>query len=497
VDTFVNNNYYLCIVFQKCHPMKKIIARDKEISRLEELYNSKRPEFVIVYGRRRIGKTYLVNQVFEKRFTFSFVGAKKESQKVQLKRFAAQLQRYGSSTFTPALDTWEDAFDELRRLIESKPKKQRKVIFLDEMPWIDTPRSRFLSALEYFWNAWAAQRDDIMFIACGSATSWMVNRILRNRGGLHNRFTAQIYLRPFNLNESEEFLHSSGCNWDRYTILQSYMTFGGVPYYLSQLNSKESLAQNIDRLFFAKNAPMKLEFDELFSALFPHADKYVDVMKALSQKRGGMMRSEIIASTGISGGGLSKILDNLERCDFITIYSRYKSSVRNSLYRICDPYTLFYFKFVHSRNRKDVHFWSNNLTSPSVVAWQGFSFETICIEHLDQIKRKLGISGIGTNSCTWRKVGTKDEQGTQIDLLIERADRVINICEMKFSDSAYSITKDYENKLRTKLSVFREETRTTKSVLLTMVTTYGITMGIHSGIVTNEVCMNDLFEKAY
>ncbi|MBO7598046.1 MAG: ATP-binding protein [Bacteroidales bacterium] len=473
--------------------MMKIIARKKEIDQLETLYKSDKSEFVIVYGRRRIGKTFLISQLFEKRFTFQYTGSRQESQKTQLQRFASKIQYYSKSVFPPSLSNWDDAFNLLRALLESRPKKERKVIYFDEMPWIDTPKSSFVSALEYFWNSWAAQRSDIMFIACGSATSWMVNKLLRNRGGLYNRITAQIYLRPFCLGECEEFLDSRGCNWDRYTILQCYMALGGVPFYLNLINSKESFAQNIDRLFFSKNAPLRGEFDELFSSLFVQSEKYISVVNALAQRREGLLRAEIVEYTKISGGGLTKILENLERCDFIDTFSKYKSSIRNSVYRISDPYTLFYFKFIHGKNSKEKEFWTKNQNSQSVKSWLGFSFESVCLSHLDQIKFKLGISGISTNSCTWRKIGSDDSQGAQIDLLIERSDRVINVCEIKFSEDKYSVSKDYADNLRNKLSVFRDDTGLKKSFALTMITTYGIIQGKNSGIVQNEVVMDDLF----
>ncbi len=474
--------------------MSKIIARTAEIEVLERKLRSKASEFVIVYGRRRIGKTYLVNNVFANRFTFSYVGARKQKPQKQLQRFAEQLKIYSGATYAPTLSNWDEAFNALRTLIDSRPNKERKVIFFDEMPWIDTPRSAFVDALEYFWNAWAAQRDDILFIACGSATSWMVNKLVKNRGGLHNRISEQIYLRPFRLHECEEYLHTRGCQWDRYTITQCYMAMGGVPYYMNLLNPEQSLAQNIDRLFFSKNAPMREEFDQLYSALFRYADKYIDIMNALASNKDGLLRAEIIEKTGIVGGTLTRILENLVRCDFVENYARYKSTVRNTLYRICDPYTLFYFKFLHSKNSKDEHWWTNNLLTPSVQAWQGFSFETICALHLNQIKQKLGISGIATSTSTWRSLGNNENRGTQIDLVIERSDRIINLCEMKFSTEPYTITKDYEEKLRNRMALFKAETKTRKSVATTMVTTYGIVRGIHSGIVQNEIVMNDLFQ---
>lgn len=499
MDTF-NNLYFATtrIIIYICSQnstIMKLIARNREIKELGRVYESKRSEFVIVYGRRRIGKTFLVNQVFQDRFTFTYVGARKQPQRVQLQRFARQLQEFSGSPYCPALSSWEDAFEELKALIKMRPAEERKVIFFDEMPWIDTPRSSFVDALEYFWNAWAAQRTDILFIACGSATSWMVNKLVKNQGGLHNRITAQIYLRPFNLGECEMFLHEYGCRWDRYTILQCYMALGGVPFYLSLLNPSESLVQNIDRLFFQKNAAMKEEFGELFSSLFSQADKYIEVVMALAGKREGMLRAEIIEKTHLSGGGLTKILENLERCDFIETYSKFMSSVRNTVYRISDPYTLFYFKFVHNNNSKDERYWSSNMNTPMVRSWQGFSFETVCLSHLAQIKKALGISGISTNSCSWRKQGGEND-GAQIDLLIDRSDRVINVCEMKFSEKPYSITKAYADNLRMKMAVFTDTTRIRKSLALTMVTTYGILPGINTGIVQNEVIMDELFDQA-
>ncbi len=253
------------------------------------------------------------------------------------------------------------------------------------------------------------------------------------------------------------------------------------------------ISQNIDRLFFAKNAPMREEFEELFNALFNQADKYITVVKALTGSREGLLRSEIMEKTKMSGGSLTKIMENLERCDFIETYARYKSSVRNTLYRINDPYTLFYFKFLHNKNNKDEHWWTNNMHSHSVESWQGFSFETICMIHLEQIKRKLGISGISTTTSSWRKLGNDEDKGTQIDLVIDRADRIINLCEMKFSEGPYTITKDYEYKLRNRMTIFREETKTNKSLVTTLVTTYGVLHDIPSGIVQSEVVMDDLF----
>lgn len=475
--------------------MNIIIARNQEIETLERKYRSKKSEFVIVFGRRRIGKTFLVNNLFADRFTFTYVGARKQNQQTQLRRFADQLKIYSGSAYAPSLTNWDDAFRELKTLIELKPDNERKVIFFDEMPWIDTQKSAFVEALEYFWNAWAAQRDDILFIACGSATSWMVNKLIKNQGGLHNRITEQIYLRPFLLGECEEYLQANGFCWDRYTILQCYMAMGGVPYYMDLLNPEQSLAQNIDRLYFAKNAPMREEFDELFNALFNQADKYITVMRVLSSAREGMTRNQIVEKTKMNGGSLTKILDNLQRCDFIETYAHFHAAVRKTLYRISDPYTLFYYKFLHNKNTKDEHWWTNNLHSHSIESWQGFSFETICMHHQEAIKHKLGINGIATSISSWRKQEDEVSGGAQIDLVIERADRIINLCEIKFAVEPFIVTKNYEEKIRNRMAFFRVSTKTHKSLVNTLITTYGMVRGTHSSIFQNVVNMDDLFIK--
>lgn len=473
--------------------MGEIIGRKKEIELLINNYKSNQSEFIVVYGRRRIGKTYLINNVFDEQFSFSYIGGHHLTSEQQLAKFGDALKKYSRSAFAPRLKDWFEAFRHLQAYIESLPDKQRKLIFFDEMPWIDTQHSDFVTALEDFWNSWAALRRDICFIACGSASSWMVDKLVENQGGLHNRITSRIYLSPFNLSECETYLRSRGITWDRYQITQCYMVFGGVPYYLKQLDPRLSLAQNIDDLVFNPNGLLSNEFDELYNALFKNADKYIAVVEALSKKREGMTRQEIIEATGISGGGLTKTLNNLERCDFIIGYSKFNSTSKNTLFRLVDFYTLFFFRFGDGIRSKDKEYWTHHLNHPQVMAWQGLTFELVCLLHLDQIKRTLGISGIATYACSWRS--NDKENRSQIDLLIDRDDRIINICEMKFSVGPFIINKDYEMKLRQRLSIFGAETKTRKGLSITFVTTFGIVQNLHSGIVQNQVVMDNLFDN--
>lgn len=454
---------------------------------------SERSEFVVVYGRRRIGKTFLVRRFFKDNYAFSFVGKHEMRREQQLAEFAKELMCYSHSTFVPQLKNWTKAFDALQRLLETYNIPGKKVVFFDEMPWMDTPKSDFVSALENFWNGWANMRDDIVLVACGSATSWMVDKLLHNQGGLFNRITQKIYLRPFKLSEMEQYLDEKHFGWNRYQIAQCYMILGGIPFYLTLLNPKLSLLSNIDELFFADaHAMLRTEYNELYSTLFKRPDNYLAVIRMLTERKEGFTRKEISEKTKLGGAALSKILSDLEQCDFIFSYARYGNAKNNAIYRIKDFYTLFYYKYVNGIDTKDSLRWTHLSSTPQVSSWQGFSFELLCLLHLDEIKKALGIDRILNDASAWRS--RQPEQNTQIDLVIERADHNINLCEMKFSSGMYAIDKGYEQKLRERMSIFLAETMTRCSTRITMVTTYGVLQNKHSGIVNDEVLLDDLFE---
>lgn len=454
---------------------------------------SERSEFVVVYGRRRIGKTFLVRRFFKDNYAFSFVGKHEMRREQQLAEFAKELMCYSHSTFVPQLKNWTEAFDALQRLLATYNIPGKKVVFFDEMPWMDTPKSDFVSALENFWNGWANMRDDIVLVACGSATSWMVDKLLHNQGGLFNRITQKIYLRPFKLSEMEQYLDEKHFGWNRYQIAQCYMILGGIPFYLTLLNPKLSLLSNIDELFFADaHAMLRTEYNELYSTLFKRPDNYLAVIRMLTERKEGFTRKEINEKTKLGGAALSKILSDLEQCDFIFSYARYGNAKNNAIYRIKDFYTLFYYKYVNGIDTKDSLRWTHLSSTPQVSSWQGFSFELLCLLHLDEIKKALGIDRILNDASAWRS--RQPELNTQIDLVIERADHNINLCEMKFSSGMYAIDKGYEQKLRERMSIFLAETMTRCSTRITMVTTYGVLQNKHSGIVNDEVLLDDLFE---
>ena len=472
----------------------KLIGRDRECEELRWAVDSHRSELVVMYGRRRVGKTFLVRRFFDDTYSFHYVGAHKQKKTVQLQNFREALIRYSSDYDIPILQNWHEAFLQLERYLEGC-KEQRKVVFFDEMPWIDTQGSDFVAELEYFWASWVQNRDDIVFIACGSATSWMKEKLEDNQGGLHNRITHRIYLRPFYLSECKAYLEYHGFEWDDYQILQCYMLFGGVPYYMSLLRPYLSLPENVDALIFRRGGDLSDEFKELYNALFRNADRYIKIVKLLSTKRQGFLRAEIEKATGYSGGGLTKMLDNLERCDFIVSYGQYGNKRKQTLYRLADFYTLFYFRYVEHNQTRDEQYWQHHFTDRSVESWEGFTFEEVCLRHLPQIKQGLGISGIATESSAWRFVPPKDTQqrGSQIDLVIKRADKIIHLVEMKFSEKPFIITKDYEERLNERKILFMDQNNLQRGPVFTFITPRGVARGIHASLVHSQLTAPDLF----
>ena len=474
--------------------MDRLIGRERECEELRWAVESQRSEFVVMYGRRRIGKTFLVRRFFDDKYSFHYVGAHKQAKSVQLQNFREALIRFSGNRDVTVLDNWHDAFLHLEGYLESC-REERKVVFFDEMPWMDTQGSDFVAELEYFWANWVQNRDDIVFIACGSATSWMKEKLEENQGGLHNRITHRIYLRPFYLSECKEYLEDHGFEWDNYQILQCYMLFGGVPYYLSLLRPYLSLPENVDALIFRRGGDLSDEFKELYNALFKKADRYINIVRLLATKRQGFLRSEIEAMTGYSGGGLTKMLDNLERCDFIVAYNQYGNKNKLTLYRLADFYTLFFFRYVENNRSRDEQYWQHHFTDRSVESWEGYTFEEVCLRHLPQIKYGLGISGIATESSSWRFIPKKEDprKGAQIDLVISRADKVIHLVEMKFSETPFVIKKDYEERLKSRKNLFMEVTGISRGPVHTFITPYGLAQGSRSSIVHSQLTTKDLF----
>lgn len=479
--------------------MEIVVGREEEAKILDYKLSTASPELIAIYGRRRVGKTYLIRTHLKESIVFELTGIHGAKMDDQLKNFSLAL---GKAIKSPApiatAESWLGAFADLDKyLLDKLDTEKPMVLFFDEFPWLHTHRSNFLRAFDHWWNSSGTKRSNLKVVICGSAASWMIEKILNDRGGLHNRVTQTIKLLPFTLTETDAYLKHKGIQLDQYQVLQIYMAMGGIPHYLQHILPGESAAQIIDRLCFSKNGPLRIEFKNLFESLFIHADQHEKVIRALAQKAKGLTRDEIIIACKLTtGGGTTKILKELEESGFISTYIPFGKSVNENIYKLSDEYSLFYQKFIENAKATGEGTWLRQTQMQSYISWSGFAFESVCHKHRKQIKKALGIGDVLTEESSWRYLPPKGSggKGAQIDLLLDRQDRTINICEMKFAGDEFMIDKKYADELDNKLNVFRRETGTRKSLFLSMVTTYGVRKNnYYTGRVMREVKMEDLF----
>jgi len=479
--------------------MKKIIGRKEEMKLLGDALASKKAGLVAIYGRRRVGKTYLIHTYFEDRIAFELTGQYKASLKTQLQQFSKELQdATGSALALKSPDSWVDAFHALEQYLATKDKRKKWVIFFDELPWLDGRKSGFLSAFEHFWNTWASRQSNMLIVVCGSAASWMIRNIAGDKGGLHNRITQKIKLVPFTLTETEQYMKYLGNPMDRYQIIQLYMAFGGIPPYLDTAGKGNSAQQAIEKSCFSKDGLLRGEFTNLYDSLFDMADNHITVVRALADTTRGLTRQEIIDTCKLSSGGrTTEMLEELEESGFIASYLPFGKSTKDAVYRLVDEFSIFYLKFMDERRTTGKGAWPKLSAGASYIIWSGMAFEAVCLKHVEQIKEALNIGSYKTEEGIWRYVPAKGkkEKGAQIDLLIDRSDKSINICEMKFYNDKYAIDKSYAGELQQKLDVFKDKTNTKKTLYLTMITTYGLKENVYAEqLVKKSLTMDALFD---
>ena len=469
---------------------KEFIGRNIEIQQLDNIMASGKAEFVAIYGRRRVGKTFLIQEYFHNDFAFSATGIIDGSRDEQFFSFTTSLIHAGYVGRQPK--TWLEAFEMLKTIMEKKKVKNgRRVIYIDELPCFDTLRSGFVRALGYFWNTWASLHNDVILIVCGSATAWMVDNIIDNHGGLHDRITHSIYLQQFSLAETEAYLQSLGIHWPRHTIVETYMILGGIPYYISLFNKKESLAQNIDRIYFRKNSELALEYRRLYGSLFRQPELYLSIVEALGKSKQGLTRNEIAQALKIqSSGTLTKHLDNLVSCDIVRRYVTKvngKPKTNDAYYQLVDLFTLFHLTFAKKLTTDD--YWEQRVNTPTLNTWQGLAFEHVCLAHIKQIRHALGLDRIAVEYYSWRN----DKPKAQVDLIIERADRLVNLCEIKYTHAEYTISADDDKDMRSHVASFASRTKNKCGILPTWITPYGLADNAYSADIQYEVTMDDLF----
>lgn len=473
-----------------------MIGRQLETQVLQQAYASKKPELVAVLGRRRVGKTFLIRSFFEGKLDFEMVGLKDATKEQQLRNFAYSLKEAKRDQSIASLPIdWLEAFQQLREYLDALGEpERRKVVFIDELPWMAGRRSDFLTGFGYFWNSYAS-KSNVLVVICGSATAWMINKILNDRGGLHNRVTRRIHLYPFSLAETEAYFREREIFFEHYQILQLYMAMGGIPHYLDQVEGGKSAIQNIDDICFHPQGALRSEFDNLYSSLFAHPEKYEAIVNVLATTWKGLSRSEIIGLSKMKdGGGLSNILQELELSGFVSSYVPYGKKKKDTLYRLTDYYSLFYLKFIKDIPSNEAGHWDTLSQTQSWKSWSGYAFENVCLQHIDKLKATLGITGVHTRQYSFWTKGDQDSEGAQIDLLIDRNDHVINLCEMKFYNDEVSLSKEDADKLRRQVGIFRRLSGTKKQLFLTLVTTFGLVKNQYSlGLVDKVVVMDDLF----
>ncbi len=480
-----------------------IIGRKQELKMLKEVWSSREAELLAIYGRRRVGKTHLIREFFSSKGTyFELTGQKDGSLHDQLDNFIKAF----SQTFFQAIplrtpSSWKEAFELVTAQINNIPKTQKLTIFFDELPWLATKRSKMLQAFDYFWNHYWSKNSKLVVVVCGSAASWMLEHLINAKGGLHNRLTRIILLKPFNLKDTQEFLRHRGISFQHKQILDLYMVFGGIPYYLKQIRKGKSPAQNINKICFQREGLLYGEFHRLFHSLFDAYNTNLSIVKAIAKSWSGISRIELIRITKIlSGGSLDKRLEELETAGFIQSYIPYGQKKKGHYYRVIDEYTLFYLRWIEPMKDRGIEggksYWQTKSSTAQANAWSGYSFENICLKHIDQIQEALGIQSIATETGSWRFVPKKGslESGAQIDLLFDRDDDIITLCEIKYSQKAYSLDKGYAKKLIQKIEAFEKQTSTNKQIFLALITISGLKKTIWSEeLIHNVVTLNSLF----
>jgi len=456
--------------------IENIVGRNEETTILKAILKSHKPEFVAVHGRRRVGKTFLIQQVYKKHIIFEFTGAKGFEVETQLDNFYKEFIRQTKPTvIVEPPQSWLAAFNLLANFAEKQNKNKRKgVIFIDELPWLDTPKSNFVSALEYFWNSRISKYNNIALVICGSATSWINQKIFKNVGGLHNRVTQRLQLKPFSLAETATFFKQKKINFNHYQIAQTYMAIGGIPFYLEQLERGKSVAQQINDICFKRTGLLNKEYNNLYFALFKNADVHIKLIKILARKPQGLTQKELANYAKMKiGGNVIKALTELEECGFISYHHPLFNQKRNGIYRLIDFYSLFYLKFIEKANKGGENDFNKIFRTPAYKVWCGYAFENICWLHLNEIKKALGISGMYSNASSWKFIGNQYYDGAQIDLVIDRDDGIINLCEVKFFNTEFTLTKAYAKKLRTRKAIFEANNKSKKAVSNILVSTYG------------------------
>ncbi|MFK8104471.1 MAG: ATP-binding protein [Saprospiraceae bacterium] len=474
-----------------------MIGRKQEIKKINLLLASTRSEFLAVTGRRRVGKTFLVDTLLQAHYCFSMTGIQNGNTSTQLVNFGIKLSEYSNTTNSVSPKNWQIAFLQLKTYLKTLPNNKKQVIFIDELPWVATARSGFVQMLAHFWNDYLSKQSHFILIICGSATSWITKKIINDPGGLHNRVTEIIHLYPFSISETYAFLKSKGFHYSFQETAKIYMTLGGIPFYLENLRKGESFAVAIERICFSPTGLLRNEYNNLYQALFNNAEIHQAIVTALSYYPNGATHAEILKKAGLqSSGSYQRAIQELIISDFIIEAVPFGKKKRGTFFRLIDEYSIFYHRFIKPNKKYTSGMWQQLSSGQSYKIWADYTFESLCHKHIDAIKKSLGIAMVYTETSSLRIPGTSQKEGFQIDLIIDRKDESINLCEIKFHAGEFSINKKYYHELIQKRQRFIDSTKTKKQVFLTFITNLGVADNSYaSEIVDAEVILEDMINE--
>lgn len=480
-----------------------LIARNREQKRLNAFFNANEARLLALYGRRRVGKTYLIENFFKPKncVFFQATGVKNGGLSRQVGLFVNEIsQVFYQGAPLQYKNDWFMVFELLTKALGKESTKIPIVLFLDEFPWLATQKSHLIEAFEYFWNRHWHSMNNVRFILCGSNSSWIIKKIINNTEGLHQRVTDKINLRPFNLAECKKYLEYKKIKLNDAHILNLYMVFGGIPLYLNQIQKNLTSEQNIDNICFSRDGLLFNELNELFGSLFQNAEQYVQLAETISLSPYGLSQGQIAKKTNVTAGGtLSERLKKLEDCGFIVSFVPYGNNHKGQYYKIQDPYITFYFKWIKpaksalEKLNKPEGYWLSKSQTSSYHAWSDIAFEAVCYLHINQIRKALSLTASAL-PYGWRYIGSRLKTGAQIDLLFIRGDNAITICEIKFSRSPYTITKVTAQNLKQKIEIFKQVTNTKKQLFTAMICTYGLKPNLYSDeLISSVVTLDNLF----
>jgi uncharacterized protein len=472
-----------------------MVGRKEQILTMTELLGLQKSYFVAVTGRRRVGKTYLIDEVYKNNICFSVTGIQDGNQEAQIANFVQKLAEYSKIPIVTIPKNWQQVFLLLKKYLEGLPPNKKQVIFIDELPWMATVRSGFIQLLAHLWNDYLSKQKHFILAICGSATSRISKKIINDTGGFHNRITHHIQLPPFTLAETRLFLLSKKIKLADAEIAALYMALGGIPYYLELVRRGESAAEAVDRLCFAEGGMLKNEYNHLYKALFNESTSHEAIVKALAKSRYGLHRLELSQKSKVATGGpFTRTMEDLVLSGFVAEQQPFGKVKQGTVYRLTDEFSVFYHRFIAAHSKAAAGIWQEIAKTQPYKIWLGYAFEALCMRHLPQIKRALGIAAIYTEVSSFYKIAHGSNEGIQIDVVLDRADNTINICECKYYSEPFEITKQYANLLDNRINIFRQVTGTKKNVFTTLITNQAVKKNdYYFNTIDKLVLLEDLF----